>query len=301
MARATRGGQSETVTNNLFHFLPQGSAIYLSRRNFHFCVDVPAATIRGCHFHFCVCDLAWRNPVFTFTFMADLAPPPAAAAAAAAAVAPVPPAPPDALAALRARASFLGAPLDVFDTCLEKYVLFAEEGVAPKIVFKDGVFLEKAPTMEAAYVPYFKPVWDATAGRLKLKCECCKTGPISYHVVGAKHTFPFSNALDHLKRCPGLPPLLPEHIADRKGVKQEPPQPQPDHKRVRILDGPEEHLGFLGLDQGQYRYLLLRSILADAQPRCWRAWPRCTSPPSTRTARCTKRPTSCCPRTTGTS
>jgi len=139
--------------------------------------------------------------------MADDAP---AAAAAAAAAAP-PAAPPDPVAILRERASILGAPLDVFDSCLEKYVLFAEGG-APKIVIQDGVFLEKAATIEAAYVPYFNPVWDAAAGRLKLKCVCCKTGPISYHVVGAKHTFPFSNALDHLKRCPGLPPLLPDHI-----------------------------------------------------------------------------------------
>jgi hypothetical protein len=187
---------------------PKGSAIDLSRRNFHSRVDVPAATIRGCHFHFCACDLAWRNPVFTFTFMADLAPPPAAAGAAAAAVEPAPPAPPDALAALRARASFLGAPLDVLDPCLEKYVLYAVGG-APKIVIQEGVFLEKAATIEAAYVPYFKPVWDVTAGRLKLKCMCCKTGPISYHVVGAKHTFPFSNALDHLKRRRRQRPVCP--------------------------------------------------------------------------------------------
>jgi hypothetical protein len=225
---------------------------------------VPAATIRGCHFHFCVCDLTQRNTVFTFTFMADLAPPPAAAAAVVAAAVAPPPAPPDPQAALRARASFLGASLDVPEACLEKFVFFAE-GAAPKIVFQEAVFLEKAATFEAAYKPYFKPVWDATLGRLKLKCVCCKTGPISYHVFGAKHTFPFANALDHLKRCPGLPPLLPEHIADRKGAKQEPPQPQPD-KRVRILDGPVEHLGFLGLDQGQYRLLLLRGFLADAQP-----------------------------------
>ena len=139
-------------------------------------------------------------------------------------------------------------------------------------MIQEGVFLEKAATIEAAYVPYFKPVWDATAGRLKLKCVCCKTGPISYHVFGAKHTFPFANALDHLKRCPGQPPLLADHIADRKGAKLELPQPQPQpEKRLRILDGPVEHLGFLGLDQGQYRYILLRSILADA--RCWRCTP----------------------------
>ena len=149
----------------------------------------------------------------------------AAPAAAAAAAAAAPPAPADALAALRARASLLGAPLDVSDACLGKYVLFGE-GRNPKFVMQDGIFLEKAPTIEEAYVPYFKPVWDTTAGRLKLKCVCCKTGPISYHVVGPKHTFPFSNALEHLNRCPGLPPLLPEHIADRKSAKQESPEPQ---------------------------------------------------------------------------
>jgi hypothetical protein len=167
------------------------------------------------------------------------------AAAAAAAAAP-PPAPPDPQAALRARASFLGASLEVPEACLEKFVFFAE-GAAPKIVFQEAVFLEKAATFEAAYKPYFKPVWDDTLGRLKLKCVCCKTGPISYHVFGAKHTFPFANALDHLKRCPGQPPLLADHIADRKGAKLELPQPQPQsEKRPRILDGPVEHLGFLG-------------------------------------------------------
>jgi hypothetical protein len=231
-----------------FTLLEVRCAIDPSRSNSHSCVDVPAATIRGCHFHLCGYDLALRDPVFTFTFMADLNPPPAAAAAAAAAAVAAPPAPADALAALRARASFLGAPLEVFEPCLEKYVLFAEGG-APKIVIQEGVFLEKAATIEAAYVPYFRPVWDATASRLKLKCVCCKTGPISYHVVGAKlgakHTFPFSNALDHLKRCPGLPPLLPDHIADRKAAKQESPQPQPE-KRPRILDEPSEHLGCVG-------------------------------------------------------
>jgi hypothetical protein len=157
----------------------------------------------------------------------------AAPAAAAAAAAAAPPAPADALAALRARTSLLGAPLDVSDACLGKYVLFGE-GRDPMFVIQDGIFLEKAPTIEEAYVPYFKPVWDKTAGRLKLKCVCCKTGPISYHVVGPKHTFPFSNALEHLKRCPGLPPLLPEHIADRKSAKQESPEPQHE-KRPRIL------------------------------------------------------------------
>ena len=175
------------------------------------------------------------------------------------------------LAALRVRAAALGASADTPDACLPEFETFS--GKVLPLFEKNacGIVVKNVGTMKASYAGYFQAIWDTAAGVVRLQCLVgggCKVKPVSYHVKGkaGEHTFPFTNASNHLLACPGRPFLLAEHLVKRNVVKEKESEAQIDPKRPRSLDEPLEHLSAIGVTVESYRKDLLRSLVMDCRP-----------------------------------
>jgi len=171
------------------------------------------------------------------------------------------------LAALRERATSLGAHLHMPDSILKPWVHF-KTAPLPILQFNgDGIFVAPAAA-NVAYAGYFSPVWSPEFPLLRLQCRVgsgCEAKPLSFHVVsaGGVHTFPMANAVAHLKSCPGTPFLTHEHAAAR---------PKGKPSGVAVVAAGSKHgrelsfLEMLNMDEGGYRSILLKSILGDARP-----------------------------------
>lgn len=184
--------------------------------------------------------------------------------------------PPSALS--RARAA--GAPVSLTDSGASEYLRFAEAR-APSIGrIGDRVYLlrSEGATDKDTYAFYFRP-HVSSAGILSLRCRVGNfcAGVASYMVRGrgGEWTFPFSNALVHLKAYPGRPLLtledLPKSKADAKAAVSEIAGPdgelvcakRPLDGRVVDVDG---HLARLSMDVRKYRSIMLRAALMDGRP-----------------------------------
>ena len=180
------------------------------------------------------------------------------------------------LAALRARATALGATADTPDACLSEFEAFSGKALPTLEVGSRGIAVKNVGTTKGSYAGYFKAMWDTAAGVVRLQCLVgggCKGKPVSFHVVGksGEHTFPFANAYNHLLACPGRPFLLLEHFDKRNVVKEKETEAQGE-KRGRILDEPLEHLCSIGGAGGTPTWRFL-----GRPPRCvFRAEPLST-------------------------